>query len=445
MSADATYREEYRRKLSDAGELVEQVQAGDVLMLSGGAAQPFGFLAALSRRRDLRRVTVFSSLTLIPPDFLVRQFVAANRGEMPDRNIQFASFCVGPGARQGASSGVVDVVPISAQVIGSFLQDRRLDVVVVGASGMDDEGNFNLSCNVDWMPDILAAADQSDTLVVVEVNPSLPWTEGETTFRIETVDHIIESRRPLVDLPMGAPSPEAQAVGGILASLIEDESTLHVGLGDLVSQSLAYLDGKRDLGVHSDWICDVLFHLSERGALTCRKKGFMPGKWVGSFVLGSQKLYEFVHRNPAVSLHPSDFVAQPATIVRNRRMVSVSQATQVDLTGQVAGQSLNYEILSNAGIQHVFHASAAAAAQGKGIVVLPSAGAGGKLSNIVTSISRGAGVAIPAVDVDYVVTEQGVARLRGKSVSERVLNLVAIAHPAQRDRLAYEARKLGML
>jgi acyl-CoA hydrolase len=428
-----------------AAELADHVQSGDVLMLSGGAAQPFGFLAALSRRRDLRRVTVFSSLTLVPPDFLVRQFVASNRGEMPDRNIQFASFCVGPGARQGAASGVVDVVPISAQVIGSFLQERRLDVVVVGASGMDDDGNFNLSCNVDWMPDVLAGADQSDTLVVVEVNPSLPWTEGETTFRIESVDHVIESRRPLVDLPMGAPSREAQAVGGILASLIEDESTLHVGMGDLVSQSLAFLDGKRDLGVHSDWICDVLFHLSERGAVTCRKKGFMPGKWVGSYVLGSQKLYEFVHRNPAVSLHPTDFVAQRATIVRNRRMVSVSQATQVDLTGQVAGQSLNYEVLSNAGIQHVFHASAAAAEEGKGIVVLPSAGAGGKLSNIVTSISRGAGVAIPAVDVDYVVTEQGVARLRGKSVSERVLNLVAIAHPAQRDRLAYEARKLGML
>jgi len=445
MSADATYREEYRRKVTTAADLAEFVQSGDVLMLSGGTAQPLGFLGALSRRRDLRRVTVFSSLSLVPPDFLVRQFVASNRGEMPDRNIQFASFCVGPGARQGAAAGVVDVVPMSAQVIGSFLQERRLDIVVVGSSGMDDEGNFNLSCNVDWMPDILSAADQSETLVVVEVNPSLPWAEGEATFRIESVDHVVESRRPLVDLPMGSPSPEAQAVGGILASLIEDESTLHVGMGELASLSMAFLDGKRDLGVHSDWICDVFYHLRDRGVLTCRKKGFMAGKWVGSYVLGSQKLYEFVHRNPGVSLHPADFVAQRATIIRNRRMVSVSQATQVDLTGQVAGQSLNYELLSNAGVQHVFHASAAASEGGKGIVVLPSASAGGRLSNIVTSISRGAGVAIPAVDVDYIVTEQGVARLRGKSVSERALNLVAISHPSQRDRLAYEARKLGML
>jgi len=445
MNERSSYRDRYESLLITPARAAIQIQSGDVVVVSGAASQPFAFLEALGKRRDLHRVTVYTTMTLIPPHFLVRQYVAANRGELPDRGIRFCSMCVGPGAREGAEAGVVDVIPASSGEVGRLLQQRRIDVVVVGSSGMDEDGNFNLACNVDWMPDILAAADQSDTLVIAEVNPLLPWAEGEATFRIESVDHVIESERPPVDLPSGQTLPEAQSVGGFLASMVPDEATLHLGIGDLVSQAAAFLDGKTDLGVHSDLICDVFHYLYERGALTCRKKGFMDGRWVGSFVLGSRLLYEFVHKNEMISLHPTDFVVQPPTIMRNRRMVSITEATQVDLYGQVAGQTLKFEFLTNGGVQHTFHKVAGASEGGMGIVVLPSTTRSGRASNIVPSVSGGSSVAIPAADVDCIVTEQGVARLRGRSVSERVLNLIAVAHPAQRDKLAFEAQKLGLL
>ncbi len=445
MNTLSTYAEQYKSKTLTAAQAVDLVQSGDMITLSGGAMQPFQFLNELSKRRDLRRVTVTTHLSIVPPDLLVRQFVAASRGEVPDRNVRWCSFGVGPGSRQGAVAGVVDVVPITAQNVGILLRERRLDILVVGSSGMDDEGNLNLGCNVDWMPDLLAAADQSDTLVIAEVNRTLPRTEGETTFRLESVDHIIESVRPAVDLPHGSPLPEAQAVGGFLNSLVPDEATLQLGVGELVSQSAAFLDGKRDLGVHSDLICDVMYHLRDRGALTSRKKGFMPGKWVGSYILGSRKLYELANGNPLVSLHPCEWVSQPGNIRRNRRMVSINQAVQVDLTGQVACQTLEYEFTTNPGIQHVFHTSAANSDGGVGIVVLPSASSGGRESNVVTRLPEGAAISIPRSDVDCIVTEQGVARLRGKSVSERVLAMISVAHPSQRDALAHQARRLGML
>jgi len=445
MSVLDTFRTRYERLKTGAGGLAARIQTGDAIIVSNGSMQPYSFLAALSNRHDLKRVVVYSANTIVPPDFLVRQFVTAGTGDVPNRNVLFRSFAVGPGTRQGAVAGVVDVIPVASQHIGSLVSQQRIDVLVVGSSGMDDDGNFNLSCNVDWMPDLLAAAEQADTLVVVEVNEELPRTEGETTFRLETVDHIIESRRAPVDLPPGAPLPQSSAVGGFLATLVPNEATLHLGVGDLVSQAVAFLESKRDLGVHSDLICDVMLRLHERGALTGRKKGFMKGKLVGSYALGTRQLYGWLHQNDSVNLYPTEFVVQPATILRNNRVVSITQAARVDLVGQVAGQTMAREFTTNPGIQHRFHWAAGASPGGRGIVVLPSSSRAGKMSNIVTALEFGANVSIPATDVDCVVTEHGVARLRGRSVSERVSNMIAIAHPGQRDPLAFEARRLGIL
>ena len=440
-----TYRERYERLLAPAEKAAHAIQNGDTVVLSGGACQPLSIFDALGRRRDLYRVNLYTSMSLVPPDFLVRQYLAKKESKASESNIAFFSFCVGPGARESAQASVVNVVPVSSSAVGRLLRGRRVDVIVAGSSGMDEDGNFNLSCNVDWMQDILADAMHRDTVVVVEVNPNLPWTEGETTFRIEAVDMVVESERPVVDLPASPPASEARAIGGHLSLLVPDEATLHLGLGELVNQSVVHLDVKRDLGVHSDYIGDGLLHLYEKGAITNRKKDFMPGKWLGSFVLGSRDLYDFVERNAMVALHPIDFVAEPANIVRNRRMVSITQATQVDITGQVAGQTREFEFLSNPGIQHGFHAAASASAEGIGIVVLTSATRSGRVSNIVPAISPGSAVSIPRSDVDCVVTEYGIARLKGKSLSERALNLIAVAHPSHRDLLAGEARQLGLL
>lgn len=445
MNMSIPPREQYHQKLATPVVAAELVQSGDMVTVSGGSMQPFAFLAALSRRRDLRRVTVTSAMSLLPADLLVRQFAAAASGEAIEREVRWASFCVGPGTREGVVSGVVDFVPMSLQNLGRALHDRRLDVVVIGSSGMDEEGNFNLGCNVDWMPELITSANLAETLVVVEVNSELPRTMGTTTFPLRIVDRIVEAPRTPVDLPVGPPLPEAQAVGGFLNALVPDGATLQFGIGDLVSQSASLLDGKRDLGLHSNLISDVALFLSERGALTGKKKKHLPGRWVGSFLLGSRKLYEFADDSPVLALHSCEFVAHPVNILRNDKVVSITQGVRVDLAGQVATQTALMEFSSHPGVQRVFHSAAAASPGGAGIVVMPSASASGKVSNVVDTLPPRATVGIPRDDVDVIVTEHGIARLRGKTLPERALAMISVAHPDSRDALAARARKAGLL
>ncbi len=445
MKASMSPKEQYHQKLVTPAGAAELVQGGDMVTVSGGSMQPFSFLAGLSRRRDLRRVTVTSALSLVPSDLLVRQFAAAARGEAIERDIRWASFCVGPGTREGVATGVVDFVPISLQNLGKALQDRRLDVIVIGSSGMDDEGNFNLGCNVDWMPELITSANLDETLVVVEVNPKLPRTMGTTTFPVRIVDRIIEAPRIPIDLPVGSRRKEALAVGGFLNALVPDGATLQLGIGDLVSQSVVLLDGKRDLGLHSNLISDAALHLRERGALTGKNKGHFPGRWVGSFLLGSRKLYTFADDNPVLALHSCEFVSHPGNILRNPKVVSITQGVCVDLAGQVATQSSAMEFASHPGVQRIFHSMAATSPGGAGIVVMPSASPSGKGSNVVDTLPAGATVGIPRDDVDVVVTEHGIARLRGKTLPERALAMISVAHPSWRDALASRARKVGLL
>jgi 4-hydroxybutyrate CoA-transferase len=396
MKTSNAPREQYHEKLITPAGAAEMVQSGDMLTVSGGSMQPFGFLAALSQRRDLRRVTVTSAMSLLPSDLLVRQFAAAARGEGIERDIRWASFCVGPGTREGVASGVVDFVPISLQNLGRALQERRLDVLVIGSSGMDEEGNFNLGCNVDWMPELITSANLDETLVVVEVNSQLPRTMGTTTFPLRIVDKIVEAPRIPINLPTGGRRKEAQAIGGFLNALVPDGATLQLGIGDLVSQSAVLLDGKRDLGLHSNLIGDAALHLRDKGALTGKHKKHFPGRWVGSFLLGSRKLYEFVNDNPVLALHSCEFVSHPGNILRNPKVVSITQGVCVDLAGQVATQSSRMEFASHPGVQRAFHSVAAASRGGAGIVVVPSASASGKGTNVVDNLPAGTTVGIPS-------------------------------------------------
>ncbi len=445
METETSPREQYHQKLVTPTAAAELVQTGDMVTVTGGSMQPFGFLAALSRRRDLRRVTVSSSMSLLPADFLVRQFAAAARGEAVEREIRWSSVLVGPGTGEGVATGVVDFVPVSLPNLGRALQGTRLDVLVVGSSGMDEKGNFNLGCNVDWMPELITSTNLDETLVVVEVNPSLPRTMGTTTFPLRIVDRILEVPRTPVDLPVGAERKEARAIGAFLNGLVPDGATLHLGIGDLVSQAASLLDGKRDLGLHSDLISDVALHLRDRGALTGKLKVHFPGRWVGSFLLGSRRLYDFANDNPVVALHSYDFVTRPENILRNPKVVSISQGVCVDLSGQVATQSSQMEFASHPGVLRTFHSAAASSPGGAGIVVLPSVSALGRGTNVVDVLPAGSAVGIPRDEVDVVVTEHGIARLRGATLPERALAMISVAHPKWRDALAARARKAGLL
>ena len=258
------------------------------------------------------------------------------------------------------------------------------------------------------------------------------------------LDYIIEVDRELPELHPDVAPTEGPAVGAYLAGLVPDRATIQVGLGEMAQWAALYLEGKKDLGIHTDVITDSLLYLYEKGAITGRYKGFMDGKWVASHVLGTRRLYKYVDRNAMISLLPTETVTSANTVARHNKMVSIEEGSQVDLTGQVAGGA-DHSLNTNPGVQRAFHKAAAHSQDGMGIVVLASTAGDGLQSRVVPQLEAGATVSIPKGDVDRVVTEYGVAELKGRSAMERALNLIAIAHPNHRDRLAFEARKIGLL
>lgn len=427
-------------------EVAWRVQPGDVVVTSAGASLPYTFLDAVGERNDLHGVTVYGAVTLEPSRWMIRQYRAIREEQRKAPGLRFLSFSLGPADREAWAHGLLDLVPVgSRNVRDLFLEGRPFDIIAVGSSGMDDEGNFNLGTNVDWTPDLLAAAEESDALVIVEVNAQMPVTHGETTFRKELVDHVIKVDRPLPEWVTSRERAEDRLIASHVAEIVPDEATLAVGYGSLVDRVVRGLYRKRNLGVFSDLISDALLFLHKEGALTNRRKGFMEGKLVGSHVVGSRALYDFVDGNELLHLAPVDFVSEPGTILRNRRMVAISGAAEVDLYGQVAGDGAGYRQLSGPGAQQAFHHNAARTEGGAGIVVIRSTRAAGRTSTITPYLRPGSTVTIPRADVDCIVTEFGVARLRGRSMRERAMALIAIAHPDHQERLAREAGEQGII
>lgn len=433
----------FREKVRSAHDVASRIQSGDVVVVSGGATQPIAFLDALGRRTDLKGVTLYTSMTLVPPTFLVRQFVTRNQGQNPERNIRFCSLLLGPGDRDAAVNGVVDQVPVNIGETGTFFRNRRVDVIVLGSSGPDPRGGLNFSCTVDWMPDALGAGIEQGALVIAEINPTLPMVYGESNFPLEMVDHVVESTIAPADLPVSDASPAAPAIGGFLSTLVPDGATLQLGLGALTLRSALYLESRRNLGVYSDYIGDAFLYLAQKGAVIGGRKA-EDAPWRGSFVLGTRKLYRFANGNRGVHLLPVSRLTEMSRLAAIPRLVSVTEAASIDLSGQVCGDPDNRALVGNPGSSLQFHRGASVSKGGRGIVVLESTDPSGRRSKISSQLPPGAAVSIPRGDVDTVVTEYGVAKLKGKSASERALTLIAIAHPAHRERLAFEARKLRL-
>ena len=427
-------------------EVAWRVQPGNVVVTSAGASVPYSFLDAVGERNDLHGVTVYGALTLEPTRWMIRQFRAIHDEQRKAPGLRLLSLSLGPADREAWAHGLLDLVPIGSRYVRDlFLDGRPFDIIAVGSSGVDEDGNYNLGTNVDWTLDLLAAAEENDALVVVEVNEQMPTTSGETTFRKELVDHVIQVNRPLPEWVPSEEHAEDRLIASHVAELVPDEATLAVGHGSLVDRVVRGLSRKRNLGIFSDLLSDSVLHLHKEGALTNTRKGFMEGKWVGSHVIGTREIYDFLDRNQDIHLAPIDFVSEPGTIMRNRRMVAISGAAEVDLYGQVAGDGAGYRQLSGPGAQQIFHQTASRIEGGAGIVVLRSTRAAGRTSTLTTSLRPGSTVSIPRADVDCIVTEFGVARLRGRSMRERAMALIAIAHPDHQERLAREAGEQGII
>ena len=314
-----------------------------------------------------------------------------------------------------------------------------VDAAIVQVSPPDEHGFCSLGVEVI----ATKAAVEAAPIVIAMVNPRMPRTLGDTFVHVSRFTAIVEVDWPLPELKREGFGEVERRIGEHVAGLIEDGATLQMGIGAIPDAVLASLEGRRDLGVHTEMISDGVLEAWEKGLITGAKKSLHPGKIVGTFVLGSERLYRFVHDNPLFELHPADYVNDPFVIAQNRKMVAINSAIEVDLTGQVVADSIGTRIYSGFGGQLDFIRGAARSEGGKPIIALPSTAKG--QSRIVPFLKPGAGVVTTRADVHYVVTEWGVAELFGRSLRERAKALIAIAHPDFREALLQGAWERGLL
>ena len=318
---------------------------------------------------------------------------------------------------------------------------NHLDVFWGTATPPDERGYMSLSACLVIEKMLIEAAD----LVVLEINENLPWTLGDTQVHVSEVDYLVENHVPMFELPSAPPTDWEQAIGGHIAELIEDGATLQLGIGGIPNAITAFLMERHDLGIHTEMFTDGMVDLYEAGVVTGKRKTLWQGKMVGAFALGSQKLYDFIDKNLGVEFQQGKVTNNPYTIARNHKMVSVNTALQVDINGQVCSQSIGPRHYSGTGGQLDTHRGAQMSPGGRGIIALRSTAKKGSISTIVPMLAEGAEVTIPGQDVDTVVTEYGIARLRGLSVKNRMEALIQIAHPDFRDWIREEAEHLGIV
>jgi acyl-CoA hydrolase len=312
-----------------------------------------------------------------------------------------------------------------------------VDVALVQVSPPDRHGNCSLGVSVD----IVRAAVDTAKVVVAEVNPRMPRTHGDAFIRFDRITHVVQVDHPIPELVPEPIGEVERAIGAHVASLIRDGDTLQTGIGGIPNAVLVALRHHRDLGIHTEMFSDGVVDLVERGVVTGAQKSIHRGKLVTSFVMGTKRLYDFVDDNPLIEMLPSDYVNDPFVIARHRKMVAINSALAVDLTGQVCADSIGSKFYSGVGGQVDFIRGAARAPEGRAILALPSTAKSGTVSRIAVELAAGSGVTTTRNDVQYVVTENGIASLHGKTVRERVRALAAIAHPRFRDDLLAGARE----
>lgn len=416
-----------------AAQAVSKIASGERVFVGSGAAEPTALVEAMTARSaDLRDVGVLHIFTLGAAPYAEPRY---------RESFRHTAFFVGPNVRQAVQEGRADFVPVFlSEVPGLFRTEYPLDWALVQLSPPDRHG----FCSVGVSADVVVAAMRSARHVVAEINPRMPRTFGDTSFHVSDLDAVVEVDRPLPELPPPPAGPVTDQIGQHVADLVRDGACLQIGIGAVPNAVLARLAGRRHLGVHTEMLTEGMVDLYQAGAIDGTAKEVLPGKIVASFAIGTRRLYDFVHDNPAVAFAGSDVVNDPFTIARNDDVVAVNGAIQVDLTGQVDSDSMGAHPYSGIGGQLDFIRGAARSRRGRPIIALPSTAEGGRVSRIVPTLTPGAGVVTSRGDVHTVVTEYGVAELHARGVQERARALIAIAHPDYRDWLTREAGRLAL-
>lgn len=414
----------WRSKAVSSAEAVGHIRSGDRVFVHGAAATPTELLQAACARTDLERVELYHLHTNGPAPFT---------DPAVSTRLHSSSLFIGPPLRAAVEEGRADFIPIFLSDIPDLFTRGviPLDVALLSLSPPDRQGNCTLGTSVD----AARAAADSARVVLAEINERMPRSHGNTVVPLDRVDAFVLVDRPPWQVPPAPQSPVEQRIGEIVAGLVEDGSTLQMGIGGIPEAVLARLGDKRDLGVHTEMFSDGLVDLVEHGVVTNRFKEVHRGRTVASFVSGTQRVYDFLDDNLLVEMHPCDRTNDPGIIRRNPKVVAINSAIEIDLTGQVCADSIGHHLYSGIGGQMDFVRGAALSKGGKPIIALPSTAACGQASRIVAALRPGAGVVTTRGHVQWVVTEHGAVNLHGLGLRQRAEALIAVAHPDFRGEL----------
>ena len=427
---NSDWKQRYKDRLSSAATAIKAVKSGDRIFIGTGCGQPQHLVKALvEHSSNIYDAHVITMLTMGDAPFAEAEF---------REKFKMNTFFVADKVRHALDQGIGDYTPIFLSEIPHEFKTGRIpiDVALISVAPPDAGGLCSLGVAVD----IVKAAAANAKCVIAQVNSEMPRTMGDSFIHVSAIDTLVHYDEPIIEVPVGKVDDTLQQIGRNLALLVEDGSTIECGIGRIPQALAECLKDKRELGVHTEMFSDWIIDLIECGAITCSKKNINHGKIVASFCMGSKRLYDFIDDNPFFEFHPTEYVNDPFVIAQHDKMIAINVGLEVDFTGQVCADSLGYRFYSGIGGQVDFIRGAARSRGGKAIIAMPSTAKDGTVSRIVPHLTEGAGVVTTRGDVHYIVTEHGIAYLHAKSIRERVLALVNIAHPKFRNELIEAAK-----
>ena len=419
-------------KLLTPEESARKIKNGSRVFIGTGCGEPQRLIKAMVENQSTQDIIVYQTLSSSLSRYI--------HDEKFLSRFSVKLFFISVLMRQSAFEGKIDYIPVYLSQIPKIFEHREigLDVALIQICPPDKHGYCSLGISVD----ITLSGMKNADLVIAQVNPQMPRTWGDSVVHIDEIDYLVEYEEPLLEsLPSQKNQKVIERIGHYVNMLVDDGATLQIGFGHLPDAVMPYLMDKKDLGIHTQVITDGLLPLFEKKVITNRKKNYLPDRVVASLCMGSRALYDFVDNNPMFYFKSSEFVNDPNVIAKNDRLISISSALEVDLTGQVCTDSKGYLFYSGIGDQVDFIRGSAMSEGGFSIIIIPSTAQNDTVSRIVPHLSEGAGVATTRGDIDIIVTEYGIAEMRRKSIYQRVMELAQIAHPKFRKELIEEAKK----
>jgi 4-hydroxybutyrate CoA-transferase len=431
------WEEIYHKKIVTADEAVSLIKSHDRVFLTGNCSTPKELLGALVRRApELEHVEIAQALTIGPADYVAPEM---------EGHLRVNTLFISANIRSAVHEGRADFTPVLLSEFPLLFKRGILpiDVALVHLSPPDEHG----FCSFGIENGLTKSPSESAKIIIAEINENMPRTLGDSFIHVSRLHSVVPVDYPLMEMKMGGEGEDevVQKIAEYIAELVPDGATMQMGIGAIPDAVLNFLYEKRDLGVHTELFSDGVIDLVEAGVLTSSKKTLHPGKIIAGFILGTQRLYNWVNDNPLIELHPTEYINDPFVIAQNERMVAINSAIEVDLTGQVCADSIGPKLYSGVGGQLDFVYGASRSKGGVPIIALPSTATmrdGSAISRITTLLKHGAGVVTTRNHVRYIITEYGVADLYGKSIRQRATSLINIAHPDFRDMLTHEAKGL---